>query len=364
MGRKPFLLLCCHVSAEYRKFETHMLPTKLLLGIGLLTAFFTSVVQAHNPAAEMADAANNYLATLTPEQKEKGVFEFKADERENWHFIPKKRNGLPIKEMTHFQRPLAHALLASALSPHGFAKAETIMSLEEVLRVMELKNPGMVRDPEMYFVSIFGEPSTNKTWGWRVEGHHLSVNFTIADGANISSTPSFLGSNPGEIKDGPRKGLRVLAHEEELGRALIKALDHDQQSVAVYTNKTPSDIITLAARQVSALATVGLPASKMTKPQQEMLRALINEYISRDRAELADTDWKKIEKGGFDNINFAWAGGFEAGQPHYYRVQGPTFLLEYDNTQNNNNHIHAVWRDFDHDFGRDILGEHYKNSPH
>jgi hypothetical protein len=319
---------------------------------------------AHSAADEMALAANNLLTALTPEQKTKATFDFPNEERQNWHFIPKARKGLPIKEMTHFQRPLAFALLASGLSHSAFMKAGTIMSLEEVLRELEAPNGRMVRDPELHYVTIFGTPSTNSTWGWRVEGHHLSINFTLVDGQKISATPCFLGDNPAEVKSGPRQGLRVLAAEEDLGRQLVKALDAEQKKTGIFKAEAPGDIITMAERKVKPLETVGLPASKLNATQRELLTKLIKEYIYRERSELADQDWQKIEKAGFDKIYFGWAGGLERGDKHYYRVQGPTFLLEYDNTQNNANHIHSVWRDFEHDFGVDLLAEHYKNAAH
>lgn len=319
---------------------------------------------AHDVAEEMARAANNFVNALTPEQREKAVFDFPNDERLNWHFIPKERKGLPIKEMQQFQRPLAFALLGTGLSNDGLLKAETIMSMEEVLRVMEGPSGRMVRDPERYFVWIFGKPATNATWGWRVEGHHLSVNFTVVDGQKISATPSFLGSNPAEIKDGPRKGLRILGAEEDLARELVKGLTDDQRKVAIYKTEAPKEIITTNDRKVKALETVGLAAGKMDKKQKQLLRRVIDEYVFRERAELAQADIEKLQKAGFDKIYFGWAGGVERGEGHYYRIQGPTFLLEFDNTQNNNNHVHAVWRDFEHDFGMDLLRDHYDKNPH
>lgn len=314
-------------------------------------------------AREMSDAANNFLAALTPEQKAKAVFELKDDERLNWHFIPRDRKGLPLKEMTTGQRHLATALLASAMSQEGLMKSVTIMSLEDILRDIE-QGKGPVRDPERYFFSIFGKPAAQATWGWRVEGHHLALNFTVANGKAVSTTPSFFGSNPGQVREGPRQGLRVLGVEEELGRQLVKSLDESQRKAAVFAETAPKEIITEATRKVSALTPAGLSAAKLTPAQVETLRKLISEYVRRYRTELADEDLRKIEKAGIANVTFAWAGGLEPGTGHYYRVQGPTFLLEYDNTQNNANHVHAVWRDFDGDFGEDLLKAHYQQTPH
>ena len=238
------------------------------------------------------------------------------------------------------------------------------MGLELILRELESKAPNMVRDPELYYFSIFGKPGPKETWGWRVEGHHLSFNFTIVEGRDVSGTPSFMGTNPAEVKDGPQKGLRVLAGEEDLGRALIKSLNDEQRKLAIIQTTAPKEILTAADRKVKPLAAAGIPHGQLTKPQSATLLRIIREYAYRNRPELANVDLASIRKAGLENIYFAWAGGLERGEGHYYRVQGPTFLLEYDNTQNDNNHIHAVWRDFDNDFGEDLLRKHYEQSPH
>jgi hypothetical protein len=211
-------------------------------------------------------------------------------------------------------------------------------------------------------VSIFGSPG--KTWGWRVEGHHLSVNFTVVEGKEISAAPSFFGSNPAEVKQGPRKGLRILAAEEDLARELVKSLDAAQRKTAILTNVAYKDIITGAQRKVQPLAPAGLSAADMTSAQSDLLQKLVREYVYRQRPEGAGRDLEKIQKAGWTKVSFAWAGGLERGEGHYYRVQGPTFLLEYDCTQNDANHIHAAWRDFENDFGEDLLRKHYEEVPH
>ncbi|HVR35929.1 MAG TPA: DUF3500 domain-containing protein [Methylomirabilota bacterium] len=317
---------------------------------------------AHPHTDEMAEAAKRFLSALNEEQSARAVFPLADDERLNWHFVPKDRKGLPWKEMTPAQQQLAVGLLGSGLSNRGLLKTTTIMSLEQVLR--ELENRAPHRDPGLYYVSIFGKPESHATWGWRFEGHHLSLNFTIVDGHHVATTPSFLGANPAEVREGPRKGLRALGPEEDAGRALVKALDANQQREAIISDRAPRDVITGADRKVEPLAWEGLPASKMSAPQMKLLWELIEEYVRRHRPEIADTDLEKIREAGAEKIHFAWAGSLEPGQGHYYRVQGPTFLLEYDNTQNNANHIHAVWRDFENDFGIDLLREHYDKVPH
>jgi hypothetical protein len=309
----------------------------------------------------MAEAAENFLAALTPEQQAKAVYEFKNDERFDWHFIPKPRKGLPFKEMTPPQRLLAHALLSSGLSQRGYMKATTIMSLEQIL--YDLKDNVPSRDADLYFVTVFGQPG-KASWGWRVEGHHLSLNFALEGDRVLAVTPSFFGANPAQIQAGPRKGLRVLAGEEDLARELVKSLSPDQRTVAIVATNAPREIITGSDRKARALEPMGIPASRMTQPQKELLLKLLREYVLRYRSEIAEDDLKAIQQAGEDKIQFAWAGGLEPGQGHYYRIQGPTFLMEYDNTQNDANHIHSVWRDLLNDFGEDALRKHYDQVPH
>jgi hypothetical protein len=333
---------------------------RLIVAVTLLKLGLAA--RAHTPAADMADAAKTFLAALTPEQKAKATFTLDNSERINFHFIPRPRNGLPFKEMTPAQHLLGYALLNSALSQRGYLKATTIMSLDEILRDLE-QGRGPTRDPELYFVSIFGEPGPNATWGWRVEGHHLSLNILLADG-HIAVTPSFFGSNPGETRNGPRTGLRILGAEEDLGRQLVQSLTAEQRAVGVFTNVAPREIITGTNHSVSALSPAGISAAKLDKSQSALLHQIVEEYARRYRAELADVELKKIHDTGPDKLFFAWAGGIAPGEGHYYRVQGATFLLEYDNTQNNANHIHTVWRDFEHDFGDDLLKAHYQKTAH
>ena len=335
-----------------------MLRTLLLASIATLAL----PVFAHEGSHHMAEAANAFLASLTPEQKAKASFPFASepkDERLNWHFIPKDRQGLAIKEMDEKQRKLAKALLKSGLSEDGYEKAEIIQSLEEVLRVMEKDTTGK-RDPEKYFVSIFGNPGGKDPWGWRWEGHHQSFNYTCIGDEKPSMTPSFYGSNPGVVQEGPKKGTRVLGKEEDLGRALVKSLDEAQKKKAVILAEAPKDILNLPGRNDTKPE--GLTYAELKPEQQKQLAELVKTYLFRCRPDVAKDDWAKLEKVGLDQLHFAWAGGFELGEPHYYRVQAGPFVLEYDNVQNGANHPHSVWRDFSHDFGLDVLGEHYKKA--
>ncbi len=309
---------------------------------------------------EMVSAAAGLWKSLTPEQQAKAHFEFKDEERLNWHFIPRDRKGLPLKEMTADQKKLAVALLSTVLSSKGLEKATTIMSIEQILAEMEGPNRKMPRDPELYYFSIFGTPDAKGVWGWRVEGHHVSINITLADGKAITATPAFLGSNPGEVKNGPRKGLRVLGNDEEMGRAIVKSLSDEQKAVAIFTKDAPKEVILVPKEKIRQLDPVGLPWAKLDAKQQDAVWTLIQEYANRLRGELAERDLAKIDKAGKDKIAFAWAGGLDRGEPHYYRIQGPTFIIEYDNVQNGANHVHSVWHDPASNFGEDILRAHHE----
>jgi len=335
-----------------------MLPrlSLALAGVVLLSAAYTRI----NSPAVMSDAAKAFLASLPADQKARVSFAFTDEERFNWHFIPRERKGVAFREMSQGPRQLAHALLAAGLSQQGVIKAETVMSLDQVLKEIEV-NPTNERDPEKYYFSIFGEPSETGTWGYRVEGHHLALNFTIVNG-HVASTPSFFGANPAEVRGTSRNGLRTLAREEDLGRALVKALTPEQLKTALVDKDAYKDIITMASRKAALSGQPnGLPFAKLTPKQIELLTALVAEYADDFPAPIADArmaQFKKSQSGLF----FAWAGGIEKGDPHYYRIQTPLFLIEYDDTQNGANHIHSVWRDYEGDFGVDLLGEHYKTS--
>jgi hypothetical protein len=334
-----------------------VLLTSLLLGFAV-----PATAHEEEAANEMAAAANRFIASLSPDQRAASVFAMDHDHRLDWHFVPKERKGISLKQMTPHQRHLTTALVAASLSARGMIKASSIMSLEDVLKQIEASNPRATRDSELYYVSIFGEPAPGATWGWRFEGHHLSLSFTIVDGLHISSTPSMMGSNPDIVLDGPHKGFQILADEEHLGRELAKSLSADQKSKAVISEKAPPDLITGNRRKISPLEPAGISWKDLNADQQKLMWKLVKTYVERARGEIAKTDLKKITAAGTNNIHFAWAGGLEPGQGHYYRIQGPTFLLEYDNTQNNANHIHCVYRDFTEDFGEDLLQRHYDES--
>ena len=348
---------------------------RLLLSIAcLLLAGAGAMVAAERSANAMTDAATKFLASLTPEQRQQAAFAFESDERTHWNFIPTEtfpRKGLTVKDMTEPQRALAHNLMKAGLSQRGYMTATAIMELENILGALEQRErdggrqaEGFRRDPVRYFFSVFGTPSKKATWGWRVEGHHVSLHFTVANGTLVASSPSMFGSNPAEVPDGPRKGTRILAAEEDTARTLLMALDATQRTQATINAVAPNEIVTTNKLAVTPLSPVGIQASAMTPAQRDMLMKVIDVYAGFMADDVAADRMARLKKAGLEKIAFAWAGEAERGKKHYYRIQGPTFLIEYDNTQNNGNHIHSVWRDFTNDFGRDLLREHVASVAH
>ena len=308
------------------------------------------------PLEELVQASAAFLNTLNPEQRSLAVLPFNSDERLNWHYVPKDRAGLPFKNMTDEQRQLALNVLRAVLSADGYQKIETIRSLEDVLKAM---GDRIVRDTELFYFTFFGEPSLTETWGLRYEGHHISLHWTIAGGAIASSCPQFLGANPAEVRQGPLTGTRALAAEEDLGRQLVTSMNEEQRVQCVLNPEAPPDIVTGAQRQAAIQADLGVAYAQLSAEQQGLLISLIQLYANTQRPELAEERLARVHNAGLDDIKFVWMGGLETGEKHYYHVQGPTFLIEYDNTQNDANHIHTVWRDFEGDFGLDVLKEHY-----
>ena len=322
-----------------------------------------SLIAVQRAAPTMTTAATRFLEGLTPEQRQQATLPLDSDDLTRWHYVPTNqfpRKGLAIKDMSESQRKLAHNLLRAGLSERGYLTATAIMDLETVLRAIESAGGrgGLNRDPELYFFTIFGNPSSKGPWGWRVNGHHLAVHFAVRNGSPVSSSPAFFGTNPAEVREGPKQGLRIQAAEQDAARALVTALDEGQRKTAIFDAQAPNDILTTTKPKVDPLSPPGLLAAEMTEPQRGLLMKLIEVYTSHMAEELAADRMAKIRKAGTEKIGFAWAGPIEPGQRHYYRVQGPTFLIEFDNTQNNGNHIHAVWRDFAGDFGPDLLREH------
>ena len=335
-------------------------PRLTLALVVLISGFNLSAHENHQSelAQEMSQFAEAFLASLNEEDRAQAALPFATTERENFHYVPLVRKGMTIKSMKASQRAAALRLLNSALSTSGSFKAAQIMALEKVLHELENQNPK--RDPELYYVTIFGDPAKTP-WGWRFEGHHLSVNQTITD-EGISGTPLFLGANPGHVAAGEHAGLRVLGEEEDMGRAFVLSLSAKQRLAAVIDSAAIREILTGQNSEVSPLDNDGIPFSELSPAQQKQLQKLLQYYLDRHEQPIAQAALDRIDAHGTDNLVFAWAGSLELGEKHYYRIQGPSFVVEYANTQNNANHHHTVFRDFTHDFGRDVLREHYRHS--
>lgn len=348
----------------------------LLLGV-LLSMIITGHAQTAAPTAKttlatpkshaMLSAVQAFLGALTEEQRQKATYAFDDEERFNWHFVPRDRKGVPLKEMTPAQQKLALAILQTALSEQGYGKAKAIMELEAILKVLEKHPPeNTYRDPGKYYFSVFGQPSAAKPWGCRVEGHHLSLNFSAVSGQLVAETPAFMGSNPAIVPEGPEKGKQILKQEAALGFALVQALRPEQLKKALIAETAPNDIVTSNRRKASLQNPEGILYSDLNADQQKIFRQLLDTYLNNYQPNLAQALRAKIEKAGFNQTYFAWAGSqTEAiGQAHYYRLHHPAVLIEYDNSQNNANHVHTIIRDLTNDFGEDALRAHYEKQPH
>ncbi len=323
-----------------------------------------SAIDSPEVAQELTVAAQRFIDALDPGMQAKYLF--KDAERGNFHFFPIARRGVPLTDLNTGQRQLAYSLMTATLSHVGIQKAMTIMSLGEILKKSD-EQPNRYRDSDQYYFIVFGNPTPEGTWGYRVEGFHLSLNVTVVKGRWISVTPSFFGAIPAIVADGPQKGLEVLKQETELGRALAKSMSGEQRKtgfgeIPVF-EETVGGLITGNQRRIERGKPRGLAVADMTETQRELLMKLVREHIQRIRKELADQDLARIDQAGVKNIHFVWAGGLKQGNPHHYLIQGPTFLIEYDNTQDDANHIHCVYRDFDNDFG-DAMLEHYHKHHH
>ncbi len=337
------------------------MKTLSMISTLLLIAFFFQSF-TDKPGEELVTAARQFLNSLDKNQQAQATFAMDNEERYNWNFVPKERKGMPLKSMNEPQRKAAHRLMQASLSEQGYQKATQIMELENVLRSLEGRgDDDTYRDPLNYYLTIFGTPQPEKAWGWRLEGHHLSINFSSVDNRIVSASPAFFGSNPGKVPSGPKKGWQVLQPEEDLARALVRSLSPNQLHKALLAEEAYPEIITGTARQAKIETLEGLPFPDMTKEQQNKLMQLLQVYYEVYKPELAKKEMKEI-KDSQKQIYFAWAGGLEPGEGHYYRIQGPAFVVEYDNTQNNANHVHTVIRDLKNDFGENVLKEHYEEA--
>ncbi|MBV6458992.1 MAG: hypothetical protein HONBIEJF_02131 [Fimbriimonadaceae bacterium] len=323
-------------------------------------ALGSSMQQPAEPDAKATvTAAKAFLGALTADQRRKAIFAFTSDLRSRWQYVPAVRQGAHLSDLDVKQVSLAAGLLKAAIGESGYHKVEDIRILEAVL--FELEGQNASRDDKAYVFAFWGEPSLEGDWGWRYEGHHVSLNFTYRDGKLTSSTPQFLGSNPATVGSGEHKGKRVLGKEQDLGFAFVNSLSAEQRRQAVVSERAPSEILTGMDRKAAIQDRTGIPYDKLDSNQQKALMSLVSIHAEVQHPNERARRLGKIDK---KSIVFAWMGSLAPGDGHYYRIQGSTFLIEYDNTQNRANHIHTVWRDFDGDFGNDALADHYAHSHH
>jgi hypothetical protein len=327
----------------------------------LLLLFAAQLCVAQNSRPDsIATAAHAFLRSLDAAQRAKVVYPFADAERFNWHFVPKSRNGVPMKALRPAQKEAALTLLRATLSRQGYDKAIAIMQLETVLKELEKRgSDDDYRDPGKYFITVFGEPGGAVPWGWRLEGHHLALNFASATGRLVSATPTFMGSNPGVVPSGSEKGKRILVQEVDMAFGLLKSLTAAQRQKAVLSATAPAEILTGNSRNAMIDKPEGIPFNELTKDQQRQLMQLVGTFVRNYHNGFANDLMRKIEQAGLDKLRFAWAGAEAWGGGHYYRIHGPVLLIEYDNTQNDGNHIHTVVRDLTNDFGDDALKNHH-----
>ena len=328
---------------------------KLLL---LIAAFIFLAFNLFNE-----EPAVKFLNSLNQDQRSQAQFSFDDLSKSTWHFIPSSmwpRKGIELTDLDSNQKKLVHVLLQSSLSESGYKKTLKIINLENVL--LEISGDSIKRNPNKYSVAFYGNPEKDSLWSWSFEGHHLSLNFTILNG-KTSTAPRFLGSNPATIPSGSRKGERTLYKEEDLGFELINALSLEQRKIAIIQEKA-FGVVTKNAIEVDPLHPGGIKYKELNSSQQLVFLKLLNEYLSIVPEKAAKKRMEKIKNEEMNDIRFGWAGAMQQGKGHYYRIQGKSFLIEFSNRQNNANHIHTVWRDFNGDFGRDLIREHYKNSDH
>lgn len=334
---------------------------KLLLLLLLPVSLFSQTADRNNTGSAKAMA---FVSSLSVAQQKTAVFPFDEMNRYDWHYLPAStvvRSGIAVKDLNTSQKQKLDELMQVYLSKEGFQKTKDIMDFEYLLKEMEPNNSSRI--PEKYFISIYGQPGKDSIWAWKFTGHHVTLNYTIVND-QLAFAPFFFGVYPAEVKDGPKKGKRILKDEEELGFELVNSLSPEQKQKAIFQLKTFSDIVTINSKHVEPLKPAGIFGSELSLDQKSLLNKLIVAYLLAMPTDIAKIRIEKIVKEDLNAICFGWAGGTKAGIPHYYRVQGKSFLIEFDNTQNNANHIHFVWRDFDGDFGEDLLKDHYQHSGH
>ena len=338
----------------------HGPPTRrAVLAAAALLPFGAASAQTANAAQRIADAASRFLASLDTAQRLRALIAFEADNRVDWHYIPRNRSGLSLGEMTPAQAAAVRALFATVLNDEGLKLLDGVRLLEGVLREQQ----GSFRDPGRYYVSVFGTPG-RFPWGWRFEGHHLSLNVTLPAAGHVAVTPFFVGAHPATVRDGANRGFRLLGTSEDLARQLMAGLTAQQHQTAIIADRSFGEIVTSPQRERDLGQPRGLELGRMDGAQRALVEALMDRFLGTLAADLVAAQKKRVMDQGIAAFRFAWAGSLTPGEAHYFRVHGPATVIEHDNTQNGANHIHTVWRDLAADFGNDALADHYRRQPH
>ena len=347
-------------SHEPHHHPQHGPPTRrTVLAAAALLPFGAASAQTVDAAQRIADAATRFLNALDDGQRRKVLIAFDSSNRLDWHYIPRSRSGLALGEMRAGQADAARALFGSVLNQRGLDLLDGVRLLEGVLREQQ----GSFRDPDRYFVSVFGTPG-RFPWGWRFEGHHLSLNVTLPAAGHIAVTPFFAGAHPATVRDGPNMGFRLLGASEDLARQIMTGLGDRQRQAATIANRSFGEIVASPQREQDLGAPRGLLLGEMTGAQRTLVEALMDLFLGTLATDLMAAQKQRVMDQGLATFRFAWAGSLTPGEAHYFRVHGPATLIEHDNTQNGANHIHAVWRDLAADFGRDALADHYRQQKH
>ncbi|WP_254412008.1 DUF3500 domain-containing protein [Dyadobacter diqingensis] len=348
--------------------KSYPLVCKLFLFACFITLFKSGSLQAQDKllVGKLSTAVQNFTGSLDATRKKEACVSFADSLRFDWNYVPRARKGLTLKNMNADQQAKAFEMVRIVLSAGGYQKTREIIDLENVLRVIENKSANdTYRDPENYAFLIFGKPGEKEPWGWRLEGHHISLHFTVA-GDEITFTPGFFGSNPGIVlADVPQKGKRILKDEQDVAFELLHSFSAAQQKTIILSEKAPWEILSSNKRsKLVKLKPEGIAMKDMTPAQKKLFQKLIAVYLDRYHVTLKNQQMNKLKGTGLDGIHFAWMGKTDPeikdGAGYYYRIQGPTILIELDNTQNNANHIHTVVRDLTNDFGEDLLRAHYE----
>lgn len=349
-----------HDESDPHHHRHHGPPTRrTVLAAAALLPFGSASAQTVDAAQRIADAANRFLVSLDDAQRQKAMIAFESGNRLDWHYIPRSRSGLALGEMRADQADAARALFATVLNQRGLDLLDGVRLLEGVLREQQ----GSFRDPTRYYVSVFGMPG-RFPWGWRFEGHHLSLNVALPAAGHVAVTPFFTGTHPATVREGPHRGFRLLGPSEDLARQIMASLTDQQRQAAIIADRSFGEIVASPQRERDLGNLRGLPLGEMTGAQRTLVEALMDRFLGTLAADLLAQQKQRVLEQGLAAFRFAWAGSLTPGDAHYFRVHGPATLIEHDNTQNGANHVHAVWRDLAADFGHDALADHYRQQKH